>query len=79
VVTQNSVSDGCTLLAPLTVKKGNGLTAYAENYEQAMNEVRNQAAARGATHVVLNQPVMLNPSDPTLSAVSLTGMALVCR
>jgi uncharacterized protein YbjQ (UPF0145 family) len=80
VVTQTSVGDTCAFIAPITVTKGNGISSsYANNYEQAMNEVRNQAAAAGGNAVVFNDPVMVNPQDPGLSAVSLTGMAYVCR
>lgn len=71
----------CTALASLTGKGGGASGGYVSNeslIEYAVNDLRNQAAAMGATHVVYSTPSMGGVSGTTTSAMVM-GEALRCE
>jgi hypothetical protein len=70
----------CESLGSLTGKGGGASGGYVSNeslIEYAVNDLRNQAEALGATHVVYSTPSMGGNEGTTTSAMVM-GEALVC-
>jgi hypothetical protein len=70
----------CDTLGTLTGKGGGAGGGYVSNeslIEYAVNDLRNQAAALGATHVVYSIPAMGGTEGTTTSAMVM-GEALQC-
>jgi hypothetical protein len=71
----------CTVLGSLTGKGGGASGGYVSNedlIEYAVNDLRNQAATMGATHVVYSAPSMGGTSGTTTSAMVM-GEAMRCE
>ena len=71
----------CTALGSLTGKGGGASGGYVSNeslIEYAVNDLRNQAASMGATHVVYSTPSMGGTSGTTTSAMVM-GEAMRCE
>jgi hypothetical protein len=71
----------CSSLGSLTGKGGGASGGYVANeslVEYAVNDLRNQAAKRGATHVVYSSPSMGGTQGTTTSAMVM-GEALRCE
>jgi hypothetical protein len=72
---------GCKSLGALTGKGGGASGGYVSNeslIEYAINDLRNQGAKVGATHVVYSPPTMGGTGGTTTSAM-VTGEALRCE
>lgn len=84
VSSQNAV-DNCTYLGPLTSRQGGNFRNYETNIESATNDIRNQAAARGANSIVMNPPQTEDRSpsgfggDGCNNCVTVTASAFTCR
>lgn len=80
-VSQNPPPAGCTRLDFLTGHSGGPLGgAFVPNddlIDWAMDDLRNQAAQRGATYVQYDTPQM-GDSDGTTTTVTITGTAHRC-
>ncbi len=79
--TTRPTGHGCRSLGNLTGKGGGASGAYVSNeslIEYAVNDLRNQAAGIGATHVVYSTPTMGGHEGTTTSAMVL-GEALRCH
>src|SRR6187402_2118126 len=71
----------CESLGTLTGKGGGATGTYVTNeslIEYAVNDLRNQAADRGATHVVYSTPSM-GGSEGTTASAMVIGEALKCQ
>lgn len=74
-------SNSCKSLGSLTGKGGGASGGYVSNeslIEYAINDLRNQAAELGATHVVYSSPTMGGNAGTTTSAMVM-GEALRCE
>jgi hypothetical protein len=81
VATTIKPAGSCKSLGALTGKGGGASGAYVSNeslIEYAVNDLRNQAATIGATHVVYTPPAMGGNGGTTTSAM-VTGEALRCE
>ena len=79
--TTNRPSGSCKSLGNLTGKGGGASGGYVSNeklIEYAINDLRNQAATLGATHVVYSSPTMGENEGTTTSAMVM-GEALHCE
>ncbi len=80
-VSQNPPAAGCARLDFLTGHSGGPLGgAFVPNddlVDWAMDDLRNQAAERGATYVQYDPPQM-GDSDGTTTTVTVTGVAYRC-
>jgi hypothetical protein len=71
---------GCENLGVVIGKGGGGFGTLVPNeslIEYAMNDARNKAAARGATHVTLSPP-QLGGGQGGTSAATISGFAYRC-
>ena len=71
----------CKSLGILTGKGGGAGGIYVSNeslVEHSINDLRNQAATLGATHVVYSTPTM-GETDGTTTSAMVTGEALACE
>lgn len=79
--TRDTLPAECKTLGLVTGKGGGAFGgAYVSNedlIEYAMNDLRNKAAALGATHV-RNDPPQLGSGDGTTTSVTITGTAYDC-
>ncbi len=57
---------------------GGGLVSNEDLIEYAMNDLRNKAAAKGATHVQTDPP-QLGSGDGTTTSVTVTGTGYLCK
>jgi hypothetical protein len=81
VATTIKPTGSCQSLGALTGKGGGASGGYVSNeslIEYAVNDLRNQAATIGATHVVYSPPAMGGNGGTTTSAM-VTGEALRCE
>jgi hypothetical protein len=81
VATANRPSGSCASLGILSGKGGGASGGYVSNenlVQYALNDLRNQAAALGATHIVYSTPSMGGNEGTTTSAI-VTGEALKCQ
>lgn len=79
--TTRPVGHSCKSLGNLTGKGGGASGGYVSNeslIEYAVNDLRNQAASLGATHVVYSAPTMGGNQGTTTSAMVI-GEALLCE
>ena len=77
---QNSMSR-CQYVGMVFGKGGGGGGAWVSNESlarYAMNDLRNKAAMRGATHVVMKAP-QFGSSEGTTTSVTVIGIAYRCR
>jgi hypothetical protein len=80
VATVTRPAGKCESLGTLSGKGGGASGSYVSNeelIEYALNDLRNQAVARGASHVVYSTPSMGGTGGTTTSAM-VTGEALSC-
>jgi hypothetical protein len=81
ITTRDPLPATCVNLGEVAGKGGGGpggmYISNASLVEYAQNDLRNQAAARGATHVRLDPPVLGGSNGPTTSAM-ITGIAYKC-
>jgi len=81
VATTDRPSGKCKSLGSLSGKGGGASGGYVSNedlIQYAINDLRNQAAEQGATHVVYSSPSMGGNQGTTTSAM-VTGEALKCE
>lgn len=83
VVLQQPAGD-CDFLGPVTKRLGANFVGYEQNVETATTIVRNVAAAKGATHLVLSPPRATdkNPwvgSGRCNNCVEVSGVAYRCK
>jgi hypothetical protein len=81
VATTNRPSGKCKSLGTLSGKGGGASGGYVSNEDlikYALNDLRNQAAAQGATHIVYSAPTLGGNQGTTTSAM-ITGEALKCE
>ncbi len=81
VATTTRPGGNCQSLGTLTGKGGGGGGTFVSNevlIKHAINDVRNQAAALGATHVVTSSP-SLGGSEGTTNSAMVMGEALKCE
>lgn len=81
VVTQAATVD-CRMVSLVTCQIGSNFKSYEENVDNCMNQLRNKAAEKGATHLSVNSPVRdtgggLSDAD-CKNCVNMSGEALVC-
>lgn len=62
VVTQTPTNLHCAFVAPVTAEWGGNFQTYQTNSVNAYNDIRNQAANLGATHLVI---VNADAQDPS--------------
>ena len=62
VVTQTPTTMSCTFIAPVTAEWGGNFQTFQTNSVNAYNDVRNQAANYGATHLVIVDADTQDPS-----------------
>jgi len=74
--------ESCTYLGPATAEVGSNFRSYEDNVAFATNEVRNKAAAMGATDVIVGSPSKTSTngwSNRCNNCVALTAQAYVCN
>lgn len=77
-----SRADGCVYVSSVSATVGANFHSYDDNVDNAMTELRNKAAARGADAVVVNPPEARDDSAlgrGCRNCVSISGQAYRCR
>ena len=79
---RDKLPDGCVQVAYFVGKGGGtfggGLVSNEDLIEYAMNDLRNKAAQKGATHVQTDPPQM-GSGDGTTTTVTITGTGYKCK
>ena len=86
-VVESAAAANCAFVAVLSVESGANFRSYETNVDNATNDIRNQAARKGATHLVLGDPERLERlhgkwdggGSGCNNCVGLTGKAYRCR
>lgn len=68
----------CEYVRSVTAERGGNFQSYDENVESAVNELRNEAGAAGATHVTFETP-RPDRAGGCRNCVSVSGVAFRCQ